>query len=137
MVSDAASHETDDKKRRELVEQRNKAENLAYQMEKLLRENQGKLSADTVKQVQDAINGVQQVKASEDADAVKRSVEALESASHKAAEELYRSASPETGGPPNPGAGAGSEGSHQSGDNQNPNQPQSGGDVIDAEFRQA
>ena len=46
MVSDARSHEAEDKQRREEVEVKNRAENLAYQMEKLLKENKEKLSAE-------------------------------------------------------------------------------------------
>ena len=48
MVTDARSHETEDKERRELVELKNRAENLQYQMEKLVKENKDKLAADTV-----------------------------------------------------------------------------------------
>jgi len=129
MVADAASHEVEDKKRRELIDQRNRAENLAYQMEKLLRENQGKLSADAVKAVQDGIDAVHKVKDSDDEAAVKRAVEQLEQASHKAAEELYKAAGPggPAGGPGPTGGGEGAKGAEQ------PKQ----GEVVDAEFRQA
>jgi len=131
MVADAASHEAEDKKRRELIEARNRAENLAYQMEKLLKDNKGKLSADAVKAVEDGIAEVHKVKESDDEAAVKRAVEQLEQASHKAAEELYKSAGP--GGPGGgegggtPGGGDGAKGAEQ------PKQ----GEVVDAEFRQA
>jgi molecular chaperone DnaK len=131
MVADAASHESEDKKRRELIEARNRAENLAYQMEKLLKDNKGKLSADAVKAVEDGIAEVHKVKESDDEAAVKRAVEQLEQASHKAAEELYKSAGPggPGGGPSGgtPGGGDGAKGAEQ------PKQ----GEVVDAEFRQA
>ncbi len=130
MVADASSHETEDKKRRETIEQRNRAENLAYQMEKLLRDNQGKLSADAVKLVQDGIDQVHKVKESEDLEAIRRAAEALEQASHKAAEELYKSATPPPQGPDAP-AGPGAPGADGK-----PEQPQSG-EVVDADFRQA
>ena len=101
MVTDASSHEAEDKKRREVIEQRNKAENLAYQMEKLLKDNAGKISEPTAKLVQDGIAEVQKIKASEDLEAIKAAVEKLEQASHKAAEELYRAPPPRqpNGGP--------------------------------------
>ena len=55
MVNDAASHEAEDKKRREEVELRNQAENLAYQVEKLVKENKEKLGAETVKEMEEAV----------------------------------------------------------------------------------
>ena len=141
MVADAGSHEAEDKKRRELIEQRNRAENLVYQMEKLLRENRAKLSEPIIKAVEEGIAGAQKIKDSEDAAAVKQALDTLEQASHRAAEELYRSAAP-TGGPGGPAA-PGSDGDGHGGDGatgdatgeQKP--PPKQGDVVDAEFRQA
>ncbi len=57
MVADARAHEAEDKQRREEIEQRNRAENLAYQMEKLLKDNKEKLPAPMVKEIEDAIAG--------------------------------------------------------------------------------
>jgi molecular chaperone DnaK len=134
MVTEASSHEAEDKKKRELIETRNKAEQMAYQMEKLLKENAGKLSEPVATQVQEAIKAVEQLKASEDLDAIKKAADQLEQASHKAAEELYKSA----GGPGGPGApgGAGPNNGPGSQAEPQPQQPQSG-EVVDAEFRNA
>src|SRR5512138_931653 len=52
MVSDARAHEAEDKKRREEVEVKNRVENLAYQMEKLVKENKEKLAAATVTELE-------------------------------------------------------------------------------------
>jgi molecular chaperone DnaK len=125
MVADARSHEAEDKKRREEVEQRNRAENLAYQMEKLLKDNKEKLSAGVAKEIEDAIAEVHKVREKGSADEVKAATEKLERASHKAAEELYKSAAPGGPGgdgvpPPPPGGEA--------------KKPE--GDVVDAEFKQ-
>jgi molecular chaperone DnaK len=126
MVSDARSHEAEDKQRREEVEQRNRAENLAYQMEKLLKENREKLPAATAKEIEDAIQEVHKVREKGSAAEVKAAMERLERASHKAAEELYKSAAPEpgaggpaTGGPGTPGA-----------------EEKKQENVVDAEFKQ-
>ncbi|MHB1844551.1 MAG: molecular chaperone DnaK [Deltaproteobacteria bacterium] len=134
MVADAQSHEAEDKKRRETIEARNKAENLAYQMEKLLRENRAKLSEATVKAVEDAVAQVNKVKDQDDADAINRAAQALEQASHKAAEEMYRAA----GGPGGPG-GDGSNGGGPTAGGQPASEPKPAqqGEVVDAEFRQA
>jgi len=130
MVADASSNEADDKKRRETIEARNKAENLAYQMEKLLKDNAGKISEPTAQLVKDGIAAVEKIKGGEDTEAIQKAVEQLEQASHKAAEELYRSAAP--GEPPSsPGPGPGpTNGAAPDGKAQS-------GEVVDAEFRQA
>ncbi len=131
MVADAQSHEAEDKKRREAIEAKNRAENLAYQMEKLLRENRAKLSDATAKAVEDALAELNQVKEKDDAEAIQRAAQALEQASHKAAEELYRAAGP--GGPTGP-EGGGPTGGPGGGEGEK--KPQQG-EVVDAEFRQA
>ncbi len=128
MVADAKTHEAEDKAKREVAETRNRAEQLAYQMEKLLKDNQGKLSADTVKAVEEAIAGVNSVKASDDGAAIKAAVEKLEQASHKAAEELYKTAGGDTT-PPGAGGGGGAPGGTEE-----PKKDDKG-DVVDAEFR--
>jgi molecular chaperone DnaK len=122
MVADAQSHEAEDKQRREEIEQRNRAENLAYQMEKLIRENREKLPAATVKEIEDAVAEVHKIREKGSADEVKAAMEKLERASHKAAEELYKSAAP--GGP----AGAAPGGP--------PPEDKKKDDVVDAEFKQ-
>jgi molecular chaperone DnaK len=123
MVADARSHESEDKKKREEVEQRNRAENLAYQMEKLLKENKEKLSADAAKEIEDAVQEVHRVREKGTADEVKAAAERLERASHKAAEELYKTAQGPGAGPQQPPP-PGPEGKKPD------------GDVVDAEFKQ-
>src|SRR3990172_324767 len=105
MVTDAQAHESEDKKRREEVEQRNRAENLAYQMEKLLRENKEKLSAGVATEIEEAVKLLHEVREKGSSEDVKAAVERLEKASHKAAEEVYRAAG--TAGAPGAGPGAG------------------------------
>jgi molecular chaperone DnaK len=127
MVADAQSHEAEDKQRREEVEQRNRAENLAYQMEKLVKDNKEKLSAATVTEIEEAVKKVHEVREKGAADEVKAAVERLEKASHKAAEELYKTA----GGPQGPGPEGGGQ--------QQPPGGEAGGkkdDVVDAEYKQ-
>ena len=55
MVAYARSHEAEDKARREEIEARNRLENLAYQTEKLVKENKEKLSAETAKALEEAV----------------------------------------------------------------------------------
>jgi molecular chaperone DnaK len=124
MVTDARSHEAEDKKRREEVEVKNRVENLAYQMEKLVKENKEKLAAATVTELEALVQEAHQVRERGTAEEVKSALDKLEKASHKAAEELYKAAgTPPAGGPPPDGA---------------PPQPEKkgGDDVVDAEFKQ-
>jgi molecular chaperone DnaK len=126
MVNEARAHEAEDKARREAIDQRNRAEQMAYQMEKLVSENRGKLQDSTVKAVEAAIAGVNKIKNSEDAAAIKSAMEALEKASHAAAAELYHSAEPPPSGAGGP-AGPGPSGKDTKSNGK--------GDVVDAEFR--
>jgi molecular chaperone DnaK len=125
MVADARSHEAEDKARREEIEQRNRAENLAYQMEKLLKENKEKLPAAIAKEIEDAVQEVHRVRESGSAAEVKAAAERLEKASHRAAEELYKTAAPQ-----GEGSAAGPDGG--------PGAPEEKkkDDVVDAEFKQ-
>jgi molecular chaperone DnaK len=125
-VKEAQSHEAEDKQRREEIEIRNKADNLAYATEKSLKDLGDKIPAATrtdleakLKAVRDALNGT-------DIEAVKNTSESLMQASHRMAEEAYKSAG-EAGAPPPPGA------------EQAPGGPQPGpkkDDVVDAEFEE-
>ncbi len=124
MVADARSHESEDKQRREEVEQRNRAENLAYQMEKLLKDNKDKIPAATVKEIEDAIAEVHKLREKGSADELKTAMDRLEKASHKAAEELYKTAGPGAA----PGGPAPQEGE--------PGEEKKKDNVVDAEFKQ-
>jgi len=127
MVADARSHEAEDKERRELVEVKNRAENLGYQMEKLVKENREKLSPDTVSKLEEAMKQLESVRSGSDKAAIEAATTALEQASHKAAEEMYRAAGSQPGQPgatPPPGdAAPGSQATPKK------------DDVVDAEFR--
>jgi molecular chaperone DnaK len=125
MVKDAQAHSAEDKKKREVIDLRNQADNLAYGVEKMLGENRGKLAEAEAKGVEDAIADARKAAQGEDAAAIKAAMERLTKASHKLAEELYRQAGPgpsagPTAGPP-PGDGEGQAAQQQ-------------GDVVDAEY---
>ncbi len=97
-------------------------------MEKLLKENKEKLSADTVSKLESAIAGLNAVRDGNDKAALQSAMTALEEASHKAAEEMYRAAGAAAGGPGAPGSpgAAGAPGGEA---------PPKKDDVVDAEFR--
>ncbi|MGZ6124177.1 MAG: molecular chaperone DnaK [Myxococcales bacterium] len=128
-VKEAQSHEAEDKQRREEIEIRNRADNLAYATEKSLKDLGDKIPPDTrsdlegkLKAVRDALNGT-------DVEKVKSATETLMQASHRMAEQAYKA----TGGAPNEAGAAGPGPTGQPGE-------QPGGakkeDVVDAEFEE-
>src|SRR5690242_243152 len=90
MVKDAASHAEDDKARRDLIDARNQADSLAYQVEKTVNENREKVAVGDLSAVESAIAEVRAAVPGEDLAAIKRATDALQHASHKLAEALYK-----------------------------------------------
>ena len=124
MVKDAEAHADEDKKRRELIDLRNQADNLAYSVEKLVADNRAKLGEAEAKGVEEAVAEARKAFGSEDAATIRAAIEKLTQRSHKLAEELYRHAEP--AGAQAAGAPAGAAGPAGTG------APQ--GDVVDAEY---
>jgi molecular chaperone DnaK len=125
MMREAESHAEEDRKRKEEIETRNHADQAAYAAERMLKDNGDKLSASDKQPIESALEDLKKAIEKNDVADMKRTMEALNTAQHKAAETLYKSASaggPEAGGPEGAGASAGaSSGSGSS------------SDVIDAE----
>jgi molecular chaperone DnaK len=92
MQADAASHAEEDKKKRELVEARNQADSMAYQIEKTVKTNADKLKDSDKQALEAAVNKVREAAKGEDAAAIKTAVAELEAASHAMSEALYKSA---------------------------------------------
>jgi len=90
MVHDAESHAEEDKKKRELIEARNRADQLMYTTEKSIKENGDKIGAQDKKKVEEALQGVKEAIKSDQVDQINQAVEALTQASHKLAEEVYK-----------------------------------------------
>ncbi len=129
MMREAEAHSDEDKKRREEIEARNKADQSVYTAERMLRDTGDKITAGDRAAIESAIAELKKAIESGEAPAMNRAMEALTQAQHKAAEALYRSqqqsgggAAP--GGEPTPGA----EGGDTSSAGGKPE-----GDVIDAE----
>ncbi len=130
MVASAKENETADKARRELIEVKNRAENMAYQMDKLLKENKDKLSAETGKSLEEAVSALNAVREGQDKAAIEAALQKLEQTSHKAAEEMYKAAGAAPGSAAQPPPEAGGP-SAQPGSQAQPKKD----DVVDAEFR--
>ncbi len=93
MVKDADAHSVEDKKRRELVDLKNQADQMVYNLEKLLRENKDKIPHDEASQLQMEIDNTKKAAESDDAESIKQALEKLSKASHKLTEIMYQQAS--------------------------------------------
>ena len=92
MVTDADAHSAEDKKRREIIDIKNQADQMVYNLEKLLRENKEKIPTDEVTQVQTEIDNTKNAIEGEDAEAIKQAMEKLSKSSHKLTEMMYQKA---------------------------------------------
>jgi molecular chaperone DnaK len=126
MMKEADSHADEDKKRREEIETRNKADQAIYGAERLVKDMGDKVSASDRQAIETAIEELKKANESNDTAAIQRALDQLTSAQHKAAEALYRQQAP--GGTGSSGGGDPAGGSAQSGGESAPK-----GDVIDAE----
>jgi molecular chaperone DnaK len=127
MVKEAQSHSDEDKKRRETVDLRNQADNLAYNVEKLLKENRDKLADEDARPIEEAVAEARKAAEGEDAAALKAAVEKLTGLSHNLAETLYKKTGAAPGGP-GAGPAGGPPPSGSAGDGGRPD------DVVDAEY---
>src|SRR5580658_4119998 len=125
MVSDAEAHAEEDKKFRELVGARNKADATIHTVEKALNEVGDKISEDEKKAANDAIAAVKTAMAGDDKDDIEHKTQALEQASTTLMQRMYEQQQSAAGGGAGSTAGAG--GSAPGGKQD---------DVLDAEFEE-
>ncbi|MEA3464726.1 MAG: molecular chaperone DnaK [Thermodesulfobacteriota bacterium] len=125
MVKDAELHADEDKKKRELIEAKNQADNLVYSTEKTLKDNADKVDDETKTNIEAAIVELKKVMEGDDVEAINKAVEALAQASHKLAEVMYAEAQAGAG---DAGAAPGAEGATE--------EPAADDDVVDAEFEE-
>jgi len=128
MMKEAESHAEEDRKRKEEIETRNRADQAIYGAERLLKDTGDKLGADDKRAIESAMEAVKKASEGSDTAALEKALEQLTAAQHKAAETLYKqqasAAGPSTGGEPGEGAPGGTASSGGA---------SAGGDVIDAE----
>jgi len=125
MVKDAESFAAEDKAKRETAETRNRGDSLAYQVEKLLKDYGEKVAADERGSVEAALKELREALAGDDLQRIAKATDAVQQASYKLSEEMYKATAGATAGT-SPGAPPGGT----SGSSQPP-----GDDVIDAEYK--
>ncbi len=127
MARDAESHSADDRKKRDEIEARNRADAMTYNVEKMLKEHREKISDADAKQVEAALEEVKKAMAEGGLDKITSATDKLTTASHKLAEAMYKAGSPQNGaggpGPGGPGAAGPAPEAEKPKDN-----------VVDAEF---
>jgi molecular chaperone DnaK len=124
MARDAESHGADDRKKRDEIEARNRADAMTYNVEKMLKEHREKISDGDAKQVEDALEEVKKAMGEGGIDKINSATDKLTTASHKLAEAMYKAQSTGqngTGAPNAETAGAAE-----------PEKPKD--NVVDAEF---
>ena len=126
LVKEAESHASEDKKKQELIEARNKADSLIYGTEKSMKDLGDKVDAQTKSDVEKHIAELKTAMAGEDVAAINAAADALANASHKLAEQLYQQ---QNGGAQGPQAGPQGATGPQGGQAGKGND-----DVVDADF---
>jgi len=132
MKKDADSHAEEDKKKREVVDLKNQADQLLYSTDKTLKEHGDKVSAETRGKIESAVNNLKEAIKGDNPDAIKRAIENLGNASQELGKVLYEEAAKKQ-------AASAATGSAEQ---QTPPPPppegevkrKDGDDVIDAEF---
>lgn len=139
MVHDAEAHAAEDTKRREKVDTKNKADGLAYETDKFLKEQSAKISADKKTAAEAAIARLREAIKADDLDQMRAGIEEVNKHMQEISTELYSHAKGSGAGAQQPHGGptqsdftggaeaAGGQGQAQGG-------AQQGGDVIDADF---
>ncbi len=123
MRRDAEEHASEDKRKRELADVRNQAEQMCFQMEKLIKEHGDKLKDADKDPLHKAINKTREVAKGEDVAAIKSAIEELEQASHALSKTLYETQ-----------AAAASPAGEQAGPDEAASAESGEEDAIDAEF---
>ncbi len=126
MMKEAESHADEDKRRRDEIETRNRADQAVYGAERMIKDTGDKLSASDKQAIETAMESVKKASEGTDAAELQRALDQLTSAQHKAAEALYKQQAPGGGAAGGGASGGGAAPGASAGGDQK-------GDVIDAE----
>jgi molecular chaperone DnaK len=93
MAKDAESHAAEDRKRRDEIEARNRADAMVYNVEKMLKEHRDKISEDDAQKVESSLKATKDAMSAGDVAGINKAVDELTAASHKLAEAMYKAQS--------------------------------------------
>jgi molecular chaperone DnaK len=106
MVKDATAHAEEDRRQRELVEERNRLDGVIYGTEKSLAEHGDKIDAEAKKRIEEALERARKAVGTTDVAEIKKAHDELVQEAHKLAEAMYAKAAEQTQSPPPGGEGA-------------------------------
>src|SRR5260370_33524018 len=109
MDSGAEASRAEDRKRKDEIEARNRADSMVYQVEKMLKDHRDKISDADAKNVEDAMAATRKAMDGGKVEDINKAVDNLTQASHKLAEAMYKASSAQPGAgapPPSDGDGA-------------------------------
>jgi len=131
MARDAETNSADDRKKKEEIEARNRADAMIYNVDKMLKEHRDKISDTDAKQVEAALEDVRKAMSEGGLEKITSATDKLTQASHKLAEAMYKTeGAPQNGAGPGAGPGPGFDGAGAQGSGQE--KPKD--NVVDAEF---
>jgi len=128
MTKEAESHAEEDKKKREVVDLKNQADQLIYSTEKTLKEHGEKVSGETRGKIENAVNNLKEAIKGDDANAIKKAIENLGTAGQELGKVLYEEAAKKQAASTSSGRGEQAPPPEQEVKRKKPD------DVIDAEF---
>jgi len=120
MVKDAEAHASDDKKRKEMIEARNRAESLIHEAEKSLREHEKVIKPGDKTAIEEAVKATRDALAAENKDVIEEKTQTLTQAMMKIGEDIYKAQ--QASGDASASSGEGSKGAD--------------GDVLDAHYEE-
>jgi molecular chaperone DnaK len=132
MTKEGELHADEDRRRKEEVEVKNKADSMVYSVEKLLKENRDKISESDAKNIESALEDAKKTLQEGDISKINAAVDRLTSASHKLAEAMYKQASTARAAQEPPGGAPGASTSSSGGAGAQ-GTSKGDGEVIDAE----
>jgi molecular chaperone DnaK len=127
MTKEAESHAAEDKKKREVVDLKNQADQLIYSTEKTLKEHGDKVSGSTRANIESAVNNLKETIKGDSAEAIRRAIDNLNTATGELGKALYEEAAKKQ-------AASASRGPEKEHPPEGEVKRKGGDDVIDAEF---
>ncbi len=130
LVKEAQSHETEDKKKHELIQARNNLDNLIYATEKSLKEHGDKIGAEEKQRVEEAVSEARGVLSIDSKEKIDAAYQKLSTASHVLAQKMYEEAARKT-----QGTRGGQPGAQQGAQGPKPGNPKEDSEtVVDADY---
>lgn len=131
LIKEGQAHADEDKRKHEVIQNRNNLDNLIYSVEKSLKEHGEKISGDEKTKIEEEIKNAREALKSDDASTIQRAYEKLSSASHAIAQKMYEEASKKHGAQKGDAGGAGQGGENRENKSKSSSEKDN---VVDADF---